>query len=132
MRPEAKLRREFETARGISAKHERDDTLGKLTWRSTKWGDIEIMLMQNQSSIGEEIDTDVECEPVGVIPEEQSGLISQKTLKDVDQTTKEPPSKPFLRRDVLMEVIKRRHEIVRGKGREAFRSGGFQVGLSVR
>ena len=63
-------------------------------------GKIEILLKQNQRNRGEEKDTVVECEPVGIIPEEKLKLSSPIAQKDLDQETKGPEAKPFLRRDV--------------------------------
>ena len=48
-----------------------------------------MVIKEGQSNIGEEIDTDVECEPVGRIPEEESKLRSSMTQGDVDRPTRE-------------------------------------------
>ena len=74
-------------------------------------GEIVILIKQNRSNIVDEIDTDVECGPVGMIPEEHSKLRSQKPQKDIDQTMEEPPVEISPRRDVLTDVLIRRQEM---------------------
>ena len=48
------------------------------------------MIKQSQSNIGEAIDTDVECGPVGMIPEWGLALRSSKTQDDIGRSVREP------------------------------------------
>ena len=75
----------FDEARMPSDRRENDMVINEMG------GEIKSLIKQNHPNIVEEIDTDLECGPEGMIPEEQSKIRSQKAQKDRDQSAEEPP-----------------------------------------
>ena len=57
-------------------------------------GKIKAILLQNQSLISEEIDTDEEWGPVGRIPEEKMKLGSSRRQEEVGKAMMEPTENP--------------------------------------